>query len=85
MPTTLKEQLLVGVHQLERQIPRTSEPDALNTELDALLAEVRALPDTGSEDAVYDLMKRLNALAQRVAAVMPKPSIRRVLNADRRR
>lgn len=68
MPTTLREQLLVGIHQTEKQLARiTNDPlrRQLATELDAYLDEVRAAANEDS-DAIRPLYEKLLPLHQRI-------------------
>lgn len=61
MPTTIREQLLVGIHQTERVVSRIKDVgirDSLAAELDAYLAEVR----TASDDDEPEIRRLFSAL-----------------------
>jgi hypothetical protein len=65
MPTTLREQLLVGIHQTERQLPRVPEPKRaeLAAQLDQYLDQVRA---ADTDEVVGELFPRLSELNWRI-------------------
>ena len=68
MPTTIREQLLVGIHQTEKQLVRIKSETVrapLAAELDGYLAEVRAASDENTE-AIRPLYERLLPLHRRV-------------------
>lgn len=69
MPTTIQEQLLAGIHQLEKQVTRLPESDdrtALALDLDAYLSEVRKADD---DDAIAVVFPKLTQLAMRLVGL----------------
>ena len=67
MPTTLREQLLVGIHQTERVLPRIADTTLRGTlaqELDSYLEQVRAAE---SDEIVEELFPLLHALNSKIA------------------
>lgn len=63
MPTTIQEQLLAGIHQTEKQLPRVTDDAVradLTTRLDAYLEDVRAADTDARVQELFPLLHQLH-------------------------